>query len=191
MCSELLRDYNLWLGELLEVLKLVCEDVVPAGRFAQDLYWRTRQLKEKLTEHGVEGGRSAQTALLLEYQRDGRALLKTVRERTRGIVEKNVLSGVEASGEVLPEEFRIHFRRTYGADILNSLQMLVNVHALAQEYLNCPTVAADRIFEVDTVDGMKRVRSGALVGGKTLGARMGSGQGSYGKPYIWKGYEAG
>lgn len=175
MCEKLVQEYRVWLSEILKLLELVCEDVVPAGRPDRDLHWKTKELWEKVEQLGQEGRSEQLESILLQYERDGKALLEQVKASTDAILVKNVsLAKAEGSlgrnaseepGE-LPEEFRIALRREYAGNILSSLQMLVNLNYLAEEHLKCGLGKISEIFEVDTLDGVKRVRSGVIVTGK-------------------------
>lgn len=207
MCRELIKEYKAWLIELLEILELVCEGVVPAGHLDGNIYWRTKSLWEDSKALTSQGEAGMLIPALLRYEKDGRALLAAVKAEVDALKSKNVTTNQEGNfvqagvgsaletfaglteNTAIPEEFRISLRREYRNQILNSLQMLVNFSFLAEEFLQGENSAKD-LFETDTRDDIKWVRSGVEVGKKSE-SNVNRRESAYGKPYIWKGYVAG
>lgn len=159
MCKDLVQEYRIWLQELLEVLRVVCEEVVPAGRFQEDIYWKTKALCENI---GNLEQKEAE-AELFQYAADGRCLLNAVRE---------CLDSAQADGNPVSEEACICLRRIHANAILNSLQMLVNFAGLTERHLHCAEEikqCSDRCdtlsqyFEIDETEEVKRIRSGVVV----------------------------
>lgn len=149
MCERIVQEYRIWVEEALEVLHTLCEDVVPAGRVSEELYWQTKALFK------AYGCKSAEefNRVLLQYAAEGRALLVSV--------ESNIT-----------EEIRIRLRRENATAILNSLQMLANYAYLAEQCADnaegfgfVPALYKElsQLFEIDACDEVKRIRSGVVV----------------------------
>lgn len=175
MRRDMVTEYRAWLKDLLEILNIVCEDVVPVGRLDEGIYWRTKGLHESAKQLGGETEREL-ISLLTGYARDGRKLLDQVNAEL-------LVAGRESSCQ--SEESRIYLRRKYAGGILNSLQMLVNFGYLAEEYLNCPSEMLDEIFELEAVCDIWRVRSGSLVSGKCRNNKVESIAYKGEEGYIW------
>lgn len=147
MYDKLVQEYRIWLEELLEVLHEFCEDVVPAGRFDEGIYWRTKELYG-MTRCVDDSGKAMME--ILQYAKEGRILLEEAVYACQG----------EAIAEER-EEIIIHLRRKYANAILNSLQMFVNFVFLAR--LDFQYECICKYFETDTSDKVIRIRSGVAV----------------------------
>ena len=167
MLERLVQEYRIWLSELIEILHVVCEDVVPAGRVGEEIYWRTKSLYRECSHRQV--GKAEEH--LLQYAKDGRALLDSVKlEITAAKREWGSVSYKDGlNGDMHRiEESIIRLRRANANAILSSLQMLVNFAELANACEESQQFAdfydeLSIFFEIDSIDEVKRIRSGVVV----------------------------
>lgn len=156
MCGNLVQEYRIWFKEILEILQTLCEDVVPAGRLDQEVYWQTKELYRTIKQGELEDIYTE----LSQYASDGKILLEPVKEALKTVKRDNIA-----------EETIIYLRRKYARAILTSLQMLVNFAYLADAYLRDADeigIEASKYFEIDTTDEVKRIRSGVVVQRKQI-----------------------
>ena len=157
MYVRLMREYRIWLADILYVMHALCEGVVPAGRVAEEIYLETKILYRNAKSQK----REEMEAALFRYALRGTALLHPVKIAVESMDEDGNEDGNE--NEV------IRLRRTYATAILSSLQMLVNYAYLSErcnpEMSDEDIVFAqlDRMFEIGTHDEVKWVRSGSVL----------------------------
>lgn len=161
MCRELVQSYERWLKDILLILDVLCEDVVPAGKPEESVYWRTRKLYED-AEILAQGGKDAELETLLkQYCQDGLLFLQQFEQDWSW---RKLKASIRNEKEV--EETRIQLRRKYAKDIVNSLQMLVNLAFLLEVYFGDTSVDVRKMFELsDKTDKyeVKKVRPGVVV----------------------------
>ena len=179
MHNRLVQEYRIWREELLEILRELYEDVVPAGRIREDGYWRTKALYNAY--HSNE--RDAFLLQLLQYGVEGRAVLAAVKSEI-ATVGTGKLSFLKAGKA---EEMIFRLRRTHASSVLSSLQALTNFAFLAE---SCMKSQEDNVgeaddvynrkiyqelgiyFEIDDSDEVKRIRSGVLVAERVQTAQV-------------------
>lgn len=117
--EELIREYCRQVNESLHFIQKYMEGIVPAGRCDEDIYWKTKEVGEKLHEtvtdsEAYEAGKYIGTMAGKEWQ-----WIEPIKEYLQEAAQ------LYAAGE--PWKTRITDRRRCRNTILNHLQMLANV----------------------------------------------------------------
>lgn len=161
MCRELVQGYERWLKDILLILDAVCEDVVPAGKPDEDIYWRTKKLYED-AEILVRAGKKAELeSQLNQYCQEGQRFLQQFEQDWSW---RKLKASVRNEKEA--EETRILLRRKYAKEIVGSLQMLVNLALLLEIHFDDSSVDVRKMFELsDKTDKyeVKKVRPGVVI----------------------------
>ena len=137
--DELITEYCRQVNEEIDFLRKYMENVVPAGRLDEEIYWKTKRIRNELkqTDRCEE--------LIYDYLRDADRLYRT--------------------GE--PWKTRITDRRRCRNTILNHWQMLINVSCWLRELSEPLAEEVCSWLPVEEREEVQRVRSGQTLDAAT------------------------